>query len=692
MRKECFTLRKEHIEKRMELVKTLQDLYDANQVYCKDRSKLREEIFKTEDEIKKYSKELNVLEKNFKKKDSLLTQYISSLKEKIKEANVESFWELNPSLITETDFEEKLKEALLKETRASYFGEELFEKENVIKQYFSQIDIREKSIQELKLKEVKLKAELQILENNYANDCREYQKIEEEVVLDKSKYEDTIYNRENIINTRVENRNNVLPSYLSKYSSEDFEKYLKVNTNLYKQILRNFTTKSFKAMTSNEKDKFILLVIDDHSIKKNKYYDLIGSLIENDAKYHDTEEVKDSIKDLLCKHTISFSELDKEITSLENELSLLITSKNDLKKKIEKTLKHQVLELHADKKDLQVKYNVNYYFFKVKECSERVDELRGRLEKFEEEYQKNDEEYVKDIDKLTEEDLQIKKQLIELGINKGFQLPDSSESKGGDKYDNTMKKSVSTISSKTISLKRKKASQNFSDTNARSLVGQKNTIDFSATLSKVDKDFNELSCLENLNSAVDDIEIFDSRIPKIVEQVVETNEDPFFIRSVDKILKLIKGIEVYKKVGESSKLHFDMLNSIECPPEKCGFVLRDCLINVRKEQIEIKKGKLVENKLTFDKLKGMILSNHSRALIKYLKTGVKPSLFCVPEADKLIECRYVPIQIMLEKSSVDLILPNYGSFVDFVEAYEELLKLKTKAKRIIRYLEESKKF
>ena len=181
----------------------------------------------------------------------------------------------------------------------------MFEKENVIKQYFSQIDIREKSIQELKLKEVKLKAELQILENNYANDCREYQKIEEEVVLDKSKYEDTLYNRENIINTRVENRNNVLPSYLSKYSSEDFEKYLKVNTNLYKQILRNFTTKSFKAMTSNEKDKFILLVIDDHSIKKNKYYDLIGSLIENDAKYHDTEEVKDSIKDLLCKHTIS---------------------------------------------------------------------------------------------------------------------------------------------------------------------------------------------------------------------------------------------------------------------------------------------------------------------------------------------------------------------------------------------------
>ena len=133
-----------------------------------------------------------------------------------------------------------------------------------------------------------------------------------------------------------------------------------------------------------------------------------------------------------------------------------------------------------------------------------------------------------------------------------------------------------------------------------------------------------------------------------------------------------------------------MLTANEFPPEKTGYVLRDLVINVHEEQIEIKKDRLVENKLKFKNLKGMILSNHSRALINYIKTGVKPSLFCCPEVENLINCKYVPVQIMLEKSSVDLIMPNYEIFVDFTEAYEELMKLKTKTKRIIKYLEDKK--
>ena len=209
-------------------------------------------------------------------------------------------------------------------------------------------------------------------------------------------------------------------------------------------------------------------------------------------------------------------------------------------------------------------------------------------------------------------------------------------------------------------------------------------------MKKIDTEYVENNNLQNVNSAINDLEIYDSRIPVLKEEVIESKEDPTFIASVEKILKLIWGLKVYKKLGENSKHHFNMLNANEFPPEKTGFQLRDIIINVREEQIEIVKNRLVENKLKFKDLKGMILSNHSRALINYIKTGVKPSLFCCPEVENLITCKYVPVQIMLEKGSVDLIMPNYEVFVDFTEAYEELLKLKTKTKRIIKYLDEKK--
>lgn len=704
MRKEVTELRRSHIENRVDCIKTLQDLYDASQVYCKDRSKLREETFKTEDDIKKYTRELKCLEANFRKKDKLLTQYISSLKDKVEEIGRVSFWELNPSLITETEFEEKLKEELLKETRKLYFGEDLFEKENVIKQYFIQTQEREKKLQEFKIKEVKLRNELNLLEAKYSHACLNYKKLEEEIKLDKSKYEDTLYNRENIINTRVESRNKGLPGHLSKYSSEDFEKYLKLNKNLYKQILRNFTSTTFKLMSNTEKEKFIELVIDDHSIKKNKYFDLIGSLIDHDAIMLDAENDKDDIKRSLCKNDYQFQELEKKVIGLENEMDLLVSSKEDLKKKIEKTLKNQVLELHTDKKDLQVKYNVNYFLFKVKECSERVEGLENRLNKFVEEYEKNNLEYAELFDKLQEEDLIIKKELIELGYNAGFKLPDGVTSDDDNNINKnnfnnsitmsmSMKKRNSIVSNSnnnTLKATKRRVNTHAEDIESKSLVGKQQAIDFTHTLDKVNEEFNDMSRVENMNMAMDDIEILDSRIPKVEEEVVVSNEDPFFISSVEKIFKLIRGLKVYKQLGKSSK-YFDMLNSINLPPEKAGYVLRELNINVRNEQIEIKKGKHLEHKIPFDKLKGMILSNQSRALIKYLKTGVKPSLFCIPQVENLIECRYVPVQIMLEKSSVDLILPNYETFVEFSEGYEELLKLKNKVKRIIRYLEKEGK-
>lgn len=130
-----------------------------------------------------------------------------------------------------------------------------------------------------------------------------------------------------------------------------------------------------------------------------------------------------------------------------------------------------------------------------------------------------------------------------------------------------------------------------------------------------------------------------------------------------------------------------MLNSIESPPEKNGYALRKVVLNRFKETIEIRKGRYVENSLPITDFKGIIMSNHSKALVKYFITGEKPSFFCVPEADQLIKCKVIPLQLMLNKGSVDLIMPNFENYLDFKESYESILKIKNNIKPYIKYLE-----
>lgn len=701
MRKEFGELRSSQIEKRLEFIKTLQDLYDASQVYCKDRTQLKNEMFKTEDQIVKYSNELKMLEKTFRKRDQLLTKYIQSLKEKAKESKIDSYWELNPALITETEFEEKLKEELLFQVKKLYFGEELLEKENMINQYFIQGEEREKKLHYLKTLEIKITKEIAELENSYKNKCALFKSLKEEIIIDSSRYEDILYNRENIINSRVENRNNGLPTYLRKYTAEEYDVYLKVNKNLIKQVNKNIGSKTFKSMNSFERETFINLVIDDHSIKKNKYFDLINSLIAHDAKYDECKLKTEELKKSVFRSEEDLYILTKELNYLREEIELLKKSIDDLKNKTEITLKDQIYELQADKKDLQIKYNVNYYMFKIKELGEKLDELKTRLDNFQKEYDDFMQEKNKIIEDLNKEDIDIKNELIELGVNKGFMITGGEEENSNELLKAKMKKTgksknmkkemnrknsfASHTTKKTTSSKRRVSTTG--NLVKRSLIGKNKSIDFAKTLAKLeDEDDNK-----EVTTVFDDINVYDSRNPPKVEEIIEVKEDPFFISSVKKIMTLINGLIIYKKVGKSSKHFFDMLNSEKSPPEKCGYVLRQCLINVRTENIEIKRNNLLEHRISFKDLKGMMLSNYAKALIRYIKSGEKPSLFCCAEPEKLIRCKFIPIQLILDNATVEFIMPSYQTFISFYEAYEELLKLKNKAKRILRYLEKSGK-
>lgn len=552
MRKEASELRRVQVEKRVNFVQTLQDLYDANQVYCKDRTKLREEIIKNEDSIKKISFELQLLEKNFRKKDTLFTQYIQSLQKKVDDAlkEGESYWNLNPALITEKDFESKLQSELLKIIKEKFYGEELFEKENIIKQYFIEIEKREQNLQELKFEELRIEKELFDLESKLKIQVTEIEKLGKEILLKESQFNDILYNREIIINTRVESRNNGLAKHLEAYMADDYEKYLKVNKNLYKQVLRKFSSFNYRSLSKSDKESFFELVIDDHSTKKNKYFDLIGQLINEEAVMESWEVSKDKLYKNNQKDKEHFENLSQEIKSLSEEIKLLNESKLELKAKMEMTLKVQINELQIEKNDLQVKHNVNVCKFKVKECSDKLEEYKSRLRKFEEEYEKGEEDFKGEMENLREEDKEIKMELIELGIYQSVETrPDMTlEKEEENKCDTTMTdyynknqirpSRVSKLGKQSIlhSLKSNKDDKSNSDSKHFSLIERSKSIDFTSTIKDVNDAFSQN---EFVGGGLDDVHIVNKPENDPIPEETKDKEDPYFVNATNKVILIL---------------------------------------------------------------------------------------------------------------------------------------------------------
>lgn len=667
LRKEASELKKIHVEKRLDYIKTLQDLYDASHVYCKDRTKLKEEIMKNEDMIKSISFNLKLLEQNFRKKDVLFTKYIQSLQETVDNStkDEESYYKLNPALITEKEFETKLEEELLKVIKDKFVGEELFEKENIVKQYFKELEKREVSIQTLKFEETRICKEIEVIESSLIRKIEENKKMKKEVLLMESQLNDILYNREIIINTRVESRNNGLSKHLLIYTPDEFEKYLSVNKNLYKQVLRKFSSFNYRSLSSSDREIFFELVIDDHSIKKNKYFDLIGQSISDQAVIDNWEETKEKIYKEYIKSYENYESSKKEIDSLQLEIDLLSSSKVSLKEKIEMTLKKQINEIEIEKKDLQVKYKVNFYKYKAKELSEKHEEMQKKIDTL---VKENDEITTKsqcDMEILLGEYEKIKEELIKI---------DPSVNVNFDVRSNVHLNQVKNVESNENN-----------EIQKCSFTERSKSIDFIKTLDEVNQEYKS-TYQRKVTAALDDIIVFDSNAPEEVKnEEVGFNNDSQLNISLEKIQMLINGIQIYKKLSISNK-YFDMLNSDILPPEKSGFGKRTLILNLNSEQLEIRKGKHIENSVHISKLKGMILSNITKELIKYYVSGKTPSTFAVPEADKLIKCKYIPLQLTLNEGSIEIISQNYEEYKILIEAYEELIQIKKNYRSIFKAL------
>jgi hypothetical protein len=131
---------------------------------------------------------------------------------------------------------------------------------------------------------------------------------------------------------------------------------------------------------------------------------------------------------------------------------------------------------------------------------------------------------------------------------------------------------------------------------------------------------------------------------------------------------------------------FDPSN-LQNNPQNCGYAARLFKINTNEEQLEIinLKNKRVETKINLNDVKGILLPNSSKAIIKNKKIiNLKPN----QDVTKLIHNNeYIPLNLLIANGNLELIASNYQIFKIFEEAIDEITKKKKNLYGLLKHVE-----
>lgn len=135
-------------------------------------------------------------------------------------------------------------------------------------------------------------------------------------------------------------------------------------------------------------------------------------------------------------------------------------------------------------------------------------------------------------------------------------------------------------------------------------------------------------------------------------------------------------MNLYKKLG-SGKRYFDPSKANENPPESCGYSLR--FFQLVGNCIEVRINKKVEMKININDLNQILIPPQTRKFIAKYKRDVttKPNsgnLISTVKSNEINE--YVNFQLVLEKTSIDLIAHNYMAYISFADGIEAFLRYK----------------
>jgi len=136
----------------------------------------------------------------------------------------------------------------------------------------------------------------------------------------------------------------------------------------------------------------------------------------------------------------------------------------------------------------------------------------------------------------------------------------------------------------------------------------------------------------------------------------------------------------------SSKI-FDPYKSQENPPENCGYALRIFKLNTIDLILEIKhnKTKHIENKLNLNSIKGLLISNTAKAIIKaHSNINLKQNQ---ESQKKNANIENIPFSLLVDDGMLDLISPSFNVFLAFQKSIEELCHKKKNYSLIFKYLD-----
>ncbi len=164
-----------------------------------------------------------------------------------------------------------------------------------------------------------------------------------------------------------------------------------------------------------------------------------------------------------------------------------------------------------------------------------------------------------------------------------------------------------------------------------------------------------------------------------------------------KVRPLFLGLTIYKKFNQNSLMTgkiFDPNKSKENPPESCGYAIRIFKLNTTDNILEIKnnKSKHIENKINLISIKGILLSNTAKVILKAHNFGNNPYIGNTNvkqsnEINKKNLIENVPFSLLVDDGMLDLISPSFNDFIAFRKAIEELCNKKKNYMTIFKYLD-----
>ena len=310
MKNEFLEIRKEKSLLKAKIEKELSDMIKtSSSKNIPDKSKMDIEITVKTQELDHINNEINCLDLSCKKKETLFNKYIILLRSRCKKTKEESYYEMNPALIIEIDFEDKFKEELLKliEDDNNFSPEEKVKNKNLIEIYFKELSNREKLLQNALSNKLKLVEDNEFL-NNECDKIKESYKAIETDVSQKRQIQSELIIKERVLHEKIELRNMSLSSNLEKLGELEFDNYLKSNDNDLKNMKKIYGNKVLDKVFKVQKQKFMENVIVDHTYKKNKVNEYVSLINSQEA--------------LLFFYNNKVSSMEEESTKVQNLIKL----------------------------------------------------------------------------------------------------------------------------------------------------------------------------------------------------------------------------------------------------------------------------------------------------------------------------------------------------------------------------------